>query len=71
MIQVTKKDTKESAESMIRRFNRRVQQSGVLARAKQIQHFEKPQSKRDRRVKAIIRKERKNDKIRKLKLGQR
>lgn len=69
MIQVTKKDSKESTENMLRRFTRKVQQSGVITVAKQAQHFEKPISKRDRRIKAIVRKERKAQKIKKLKLS--
>ncbi len=71
MIQVTRKDSKESTENLLRRFNRKVQQSGVLAVVKQGQRFEKPISKRDRRTKAIIRKQRKNIKLTKMKLGQR
>ena len=71
MIQVTKKDPKESVESLIRRFSRKVQQSGVVAEVKSSQYFEKPMSKRDRRQKAIVRKERKAQKVKKLKLGQR
>jgi ribosomal protein S21 len=71
MIQVTKKDAKESTENLLRRFNRKVQQSGVLAIVKQGQFFEKPISKRDRRTKAIIRQDRKAIKVKKLKLGQR
>jgi len=71
MIEVTRKDTKESAENLLRRFSRKVQQSGVIARAKQVQHFEKPLSKSDRRNKAIVRRERKTVKIKKMKLGQR
>ncbi len=71
MIQVTRKDSKESLENLLRRFTRKVQQSGVLTNAKQAQYFEKPTSKRDRRAKAIIRRERKNLKIKKMKLGQR
>lgn len=70
MIQVTRKDSKESVENMLRRFSRKVQQSGVLATAKQAQHFEKPMSKRDRRAKAIVRRERKLEKTKKLKLGR-
>jgi ribosomal protein S21 len=70
MIQVTKKDSKESVENLLRRFSRKVQQSGVLAEAKQSQYFEKPISKRDRRTKAIIRRERKLEKTKKLKLGR-
>lgn len=69
MIQVTKKDSKESTENMLRRFTRKVQQSGVIAVAKQVQHFEKPISKRDRRLKAIVRRQRKADKVKKLKLS--
>jgi len=71
MIQVTRKDAKESLENLLRRFNRKVQQSGAIATVKQQQYFEKPISKRDRRAKAIIRQQRKAAKIRKIKLGQR
>jgi ribosomal protein S21 len=71
MIQVTKKDSKESVENLLRRFTRKVQQAGVVTRAKQSQYFEKPISKRDRREKAILRRERKALKIKKMKLGQR
>lgn len=69
MIQVTRKDAKESFENLLRRFNRKVQQSGNLAIAKQLQYFEKPISKSERRKKAIIRRERKAIKVKKLKLG--
>jgi small subunit ribosomal protein S21 len=70
MVQVTRKDSKESTENLLRRFTRKVQQAGVITAAKQSQHFEKEMSKRDRREKAIVRRERKNTKIKKLKLGQ-
>ncbi len=71
MIQVSKKDPKEPLENLLRRFSRKVSQSGVLAEAKQAQFFEKPISKRERRKKAIIRKERKVQKFKKIRLGQR
>jgi small subunit ribosomal protein S21 len=71
MIQVVRKDSKESLENLLRRFNRKVQQAGVIAVVKQAQFFEKPISKRERRNKAIIRTERKALKIKKLKFGQR
>ena len=71
MIEVTRKDSKESAENLVRRFNRRVQQSGLIIAVKQGQYFEKPVSKRDRRQKAIIRSQRKALKLKKIKLGQR
>ena len=69
MIQVTRKDSKESTENLLRRFTRKVQQAGVITTVKQGQYFEKPLSKRDRREKAIIRRERKSIKIKKIKLG--
>ncbi len=71
MIQVTRKDAKESTENLLRRFTRKVQQSSVLAVAKQNQYFEKPMSKRDRRERAIIRNERKNQKGKRVRLSQR
>lgn len=71
MIQVTRKDAKESTENLLRRFNRKVQQSGLITTVKQNQFYQKPISKRDRRKKAIIRQERKNIKLKKIKLGQR
>ena len=71
MIQITKKDSRESTEGFIRRFNRKVQQAGVLARVKQIQYFEKPISKRERRKKAIVRNERKEVKNKRAKMGLR
>lgn len=69
MIQVTRKDEREANENIIRRFNRKVLQSGVLADAKSRLRFEKPISKRDRRIKAIIRKERRADKLDRLRMG--
>ena len=71
MIKVTKKEAKESPESLIRRFSRKVQQSGILATVKQAQYFEKPMSKRDRRKKAIVRRDRRMLKAKRIKLGQR
>ncbi len=63
MIQVTRKDGNEANENLIRRFNRKVVQSGVLAIVKAGQRFEKPISKTERRKKAIIRRARKGDKV--------
>lgn len=69
MVQVTRKDEREANENIIRRFNRKVLQSGVLATAKASMRFEKPISKRERRIKAIIRRERKAEKAAKARLG--
>lgn len=61
-MQVNRKDQKEGVENLLRRFNKKVQQSGKLSSAKANQYFEKPISKRDRREKAIRRNERRDTK---------
>jgi ribosomal protein S21 len=71
MVQVTRKDSNEANENIIRRFNRKVLQSGVLSVAKASQRFSKPISKVERRKKAIIRKQRKADKLMRTRLGVR
>ena len=60
MIIVKRRDEKESAGSLMRRFNRSVQQSGVLALSKGRQFFRKPISKRERRLAAIQRQKRRH-----------
>jgi hypothetical protein len=52
MIEVKKKD-RESAESLIRRFTRRVQQSGVLVRARKVRFRTEEKSRRQMREGAI------------------
>lgn len=69
MIQVTRKDSAEANENLIRRFNRKVQQSGILAKVKDMQYFRKPISKVERRKKAIVRKARKAEKLKRIRLG--
>ena len=68
-IKVTRKDQGEANENIIRRFNRKVLQSGVLATAKENLRFSKPISKRERRLKAILREKRKAEKAERMKLG--
>jgi ribosomal protein S21 len=68
-ISVTRKDEREANENIVRRFNRRVLQSGVVATVKEKQHFEKPISKVERRRRAIIRKARNDEKMLQIKLG--
>jgi len=67
MIEVKKKN-KETAESLIRRFSRRIQQSGVLARARKTRFRLEEKSKTEKRQGALykvkIRKE--IDKLKKL-----
>ena len=68
-IKVTRKDQSEANENVIRRFNRKVLQSGVMATAKESMRFSKPISKRERRQKAILRDKRKAEKAERMKLG--
>ena len=39
----------ESFESLLKRFNKRVQQAGVLSEVKRREHYEKPSIKRKRK----------------------
>ena len=68
-IKVTRKDQGEANENIIRRFNRKVLQSGIMPLAKSQLRFSKPISKRDRRRKAILREIRKGEKTERIKLG--
>lgn len=70
-IKVTRKDQGEANENIIRRFNRKVLQSGVLPLAKSQMRFSKPISKTERRQKAILREQRKAEKTERMKLGLR
>ena len=56
MVEVKKKEG-ESAESLIRRFNKRVQQSGILIQAKKGRFYESPKNKRQQREDAQRRSE--------------
>ena len=55
MVEVRKRDN-ESTESLLRRFSKRVQQSGVLLRAKKRRFYEAPKNKRAMRSDALRRK---------------
>ncbi|MEK7637384.1 MAG: 30S ribosomal protein S21 [Patescibacteria group bacterium] len=54
MIEVKKREN-ESSESLVRRFTKRVQQSGVLIRAKKRRFYENPKNKRAVREDALRR----------------
>ena len=71
MVQVTRKDDREANANIVRRFNRKVLQSGILAKAKAVMRVGKKESKIVRRKNAIIRKARKADKLAKTRLGVR
>jgi ribosomal protein S21 len=51
MVEVKKKDN-ESFDSLLRRFSRKIQQSGVLIRARKTRFFEAPRSRNLLRVSA-------------------
>lgn len=63
MLQVEMKDS-ESLESLIRRFNKKVTQAGLLSAARRRKYFEKPLSKREARAIAIRKAARKELKAR-------
>ena len=46
----------ESFDSLLRRFNKKVQQDGILSEARRRQHFEKPSIKRKKKEAAKRRK---------------
>lgn len=56
MVEVKRKEG-ESFESLLRRFNRKIQQSGILVRARKTQFFRPPKSRNLERVSARRRKE--------------
>ncbi len=68
-IKVTRKDQSEANENLIRRFNRKVLQSGIMPLKKSQMRFSKPISKRERRHKAIIREIRRAEKAERMRLG--
>jgi len=49
-------DHNESFESLLRRFNRKVQQNGVLSETRRREYYEKPSIKRKRKEAAKRRK---------------
>jgi len=49
-------DEKESFESLLRRFNRKVQQHGILSEVRRREHYEKPSVRRKKKEAAKRRK---------------
>lgn len=54
MIEVKRRDT-ESVESLMRRFSKKVQQSGLIIRTKKRRFFESPKTKTEQRSDALRR----------------
>ncbi len=51
----------ESFESLLKRFNKRVQQTGILAEARRREHYESPSIRRKKKAAAKRRKSMKNN----------
>ena len=69
MVEVKKKEN-ESFDSLLRRFNRKIQQSGVLIRARKIRFFEPPKSRNLQKVAARRRAQIRSQKEELKKLGK-
>lgn len=69
MVEVYRRDN-ESTESLVRRFMRRVQQSGVLLQARKVQFFTRKKSKRKVREAAMRRAKLQAERERLVKLGE-
>ena len=65
-----KKQNRETSQSLVRRFARRVQQSGILLRAKKIRFREKPKSEQMKKRSALRREELRKEYERKQKMGE-
>lgn len=65
MAEVTRKE-QETFENLLRRFNRKVQQNGILPVARKKVYFQKPLSKREEREIAIRKRARKDAKLKQL-----
>ena len=68
-ITVRKKE-KESVQGLLRRFSRRVQQSGVLVRARRGRFYVSPLTKRQKKLSALRRQEAAKERERLYKLGK-
>lgn len=51
MVEVKKKES-ESLSSLLRRFSRKVQQSGILLEARKVRFYKRPKSKREQKESA-------------------
>jgi ribosomal protein S21 len=69
MVEVSKRNN-EGTDSLIRRFSRKVQQSGVLLQARKIRFYERKKSKRKLREEAQRRTELQAERERLIKLGE-
>lgn len=64
-----KKKERETTGSLLRRFTRRVQQSGILIRARKVRFYTPERTRRERRLSALHRERIKAERERLRKLG--
>ncbi|MBI3304919.1 hypothetical protein HYZ80_01160 [Candidatus Parcubacteria bacterium] len=64
-----KRKERETTGSLLRRFTRRVQQSGILIRARKVRFYASERTKRERRLSALHRERIKAERERLRKLG--
>ena len=69
MVQVRKREG-ETAGAMLRRFTRRVQQSGALLEVRKSRFYKYPPTKREMRARALRRLKIKKERIKLAKLGK-
>ena len=65
-----RKKEKESVQSLLRRFSRRIQQSGVLVRARRGRFYVPPVTKRQKKLSALRRQQIQKERERLYKLGK-
>jgi hypothetical protein len=65
-----KKQERETSQSLVRRFTRRVQQSGLLLRARKVRFKERKKSEQMQKRAALRREELKKEYERKQKMGE-
>lgn len=70
MVLEVKKQERETSQSLVRRFGRRVQQSGILVRARKIRFRIKPKNRQAQKRAALRREELKKEYQRLRKLGK-
>jgi len=68
-VQVRKKE-RESVQSLMRRFSRRIQQSGVLIRARRGRFYVSPPTKREKKLSALRRLKAQKEREKLYKLGK-
>ena len=70
MILEVKKQERETAQSLVRRFGRRIQQSGILLRARKTRFRARPKSRQSKKRAALRREELRKEYQKLKKLGK-